>query len=218
MPSHSDISLLSQRLWQQKSVATESTGTTGLLQSPLDILPETANEAAIQSAMQSKKISAQTADAIPGPASSLASAPDRTAPLSNDAIRSKVADLSSKVSQTTPDQLGQISSSQMRQLAAVNRLAHDRIAAVPDSLKSQIMTTGLPDNVTLYLPNETAGAASKAAGLAKDRAVPGIAEVFQSSQSANGDVSIVGRRLIGNEWYNFGTDTNRLLGESSDKI
>ena len=209
MPSHSDISRLSQRLWQQKSVATESTGTTGLLQSPLDILPETANEAAIQSAMQSKKISAQTADAIPGPASSLASAPDRTAPLSNDAIRSKVADLSSKVSQTTPDQLSQICSSQMRQLAAVNRLAHDRIAAVPDLLKSQIMTTGLPDNVTLYLPNETAaGAASKVAGLAQDRAAPGIAEVFQSSQSANGDVSIVGRRLIGNEWYNFGTDTN----------
>ena len=212
MSMNGDISKLSSQIWKSKSVQTEVPKrpfTNRLPPAPAPV-PETPVEMAV--AATARRTSHPASSRSPQNGSSdpsIGSTPtDHDAVQPANSLRSQANHLAAVEEQISPAALQPFSASRMSQLASVNRLAHDRIAALPRNTWDQIVTVGTPENLTMLLPPIQQPPPSEAVNQAKRPSIPWAEEVFHSRQSPYGSASVIGRRLIGDEWYNFGTDTN----------
>jgi hypothetical protein len=210
MSMNSEISQLSSQIWKPKPIQMEVPRQPLTNRLPPAPVPETPVEMAVAALARRTSASKSVSTARNGssnPSNSSAPTDSDALPPANS-LRSQADDLAAVEEKINPAALQPFSASRMSQLASVNRLAHDRIAALPRDVWDQVVTAGHPDNLTMLIPPMQQQPPPEAINQAKQTGIPWAEEVFHSRQSPDGTASVIGRRLIGDEWYNFGTDTN----------
>ncbi len=124
--------------------------------------------------------------------------------LSNDSIRSQMASLSDTISQVPKGALQKASIESLSQMAPLNQLAHDRLAALPPETIGNVLKSGPPQQSTLFLQRMASEISGRPVSPGQPD-IPQLEEIFHAVQTPQGDAKILGRTLINDEWYHFGT-------------
>lgn len=126
--------------------------------------------------------------------------------LSNDMIRSQMGGLSDSISKIPPGTLRPLRQESLPSLEEVNQLAHDRIAALPPEQVQNVLAAGASRESTMFL-RRMASEIAEVVNSSSSSDVLQLEEVFRSVQTPEGDTQVLGRTLINNEWYHFGTNS-----------
>jgi hypothetical protein len=201
-----EIAKLSSRVWHPKAVKNEVVQPTMVVPNLRELRPETPAEAEAFARRAQAFSEANAAVRRISPFATAAPKPPIVGEqLSNDSIRAQVASLSDIIAQIRPRQLQPLTIDSIAPLSGFNQLAHDRIAAIPQDKMGQILCSGIPQQKTLFLQRPLSSTSLARDGAPQNKLQ--LEEIFHAVQSPDGTATTLGRTLINNEWYHFGTNS-----------